>query len=54
MKYVLKRIENGREVNAAEGDSLSGMRKLVENSKEFFKEGYVIYEMKAVEYGVHK
>ena len=51
MKYVLKRIENGREVTTVEGDSLPGMQEIVKSSNGLFKEGYVIYEMRPVEYG---
>ena len=51
MKYILKRIENGNEVTTAEGDSLSGMRSVVKNSIGLFREGFVIYEMKPVEWG---
>jgi hypothetical protein len=53
MKYMLTRFENGREVIVVHGDcSLENMRKMVENSPDLFKHGYVIYEMNAVEYGV--
>jgi hypothetical protein len=51
MRYILKRIENGNEVTTAEGDSLSGMRSVVKNSSGIFKEGFVIYEMKPIEWG---
>ena len=50
MRYLLKRIENGNEVTTAEGDSLSGMRSVVKNSTGIFDEGFVIYEMKPVEW----
>ena len=51
MRYLLKRIENGNEVTTAEGDSLSGMRDIVKNSTGIFDEGFVIYEMKPIEWG---
>ena len=51
-KYLLKRYENGNEVTVAEGTDLSGMKNIVNNSPSLFKNGYVIYEMKIVEYGV--
>lgn len=51
-KYLLKRYENNREVTVAEGSDLSGMRSVVNNSPSLFKNGYAIYEMKLVEYGV--
>ena len=51
MRYLLKRIENGNEVTTAEGDSLSGMRDVVKSSTGIFDEGFVIYEMKPIEWG---
>lgn len=51
-KYLLKRYENGSEVTVAEGSNLAGMRSIVNNSPGLFKDGYVIYEMRLVEYGV--
>ena len=51
MRYILTRYENDREIIVTHGDcTLDSMRKTVENSPEFFKDGYVIYELKAVEY----
>ena len=47
----MKRMENGNEVTTAEGDSLDGMRSVVKNSSGIFKEGFVIYEMKPIEWG---
>jgi hypothetical protein len=52
-KYLLKRYENGNEVTVAEGSDLSGMKSIVNNSPSLFKNGYAIYEMKLVEYGVY-
>ena len=55
MNYMLTRYENGREVITTYGDcTLESMRRTVENSPETFREGYVIYEMKPVEYGIQK
>ena len=51
-KYLLKRYENNREVTVAEGSDLSSMKSIVNNSPSLFKDGYAIYEMKLVEYGV--
>ena len=50
MKYIVYNYENGREHMVAETSSLEGARSLVENSRDFFKDGYVIYEKKVVEY----
>ncbi|MBO6254271.1 MAG: hypothetical protein J6O49_11545 [Bacteroidaceae bacterium] len=53
MKYILTRYENGREIIVTHGDcTLDSMKKTVENSPEFFKDGYVIYELNVVEYGL--
>ena len=53
MKYMLTRFENGKEIIVVHGDcSLESMRQTVENSKGLFKGGYVVYEMKPVEYGI--
>ena len=51
MKYMLARIENGNEVVICYGSSYEGMKRTVENSKDMFREGYVIYELNMVEYG---
>ena len=50
MKYILMRIENGNEIMMAHGTSLEGMRSIVRNSPQMFKEGHIIYETKIVEY----
>lgn len=53
MKYILTRYENSREIIVTHGDcTLDSMKKTVENSPEFFKDGYVIYELNVVEYGL--
>lgn len=53
MKYILARYDKGREIIVTSGDcTLDSMRKTVENSPEFFKDGYVIYELNVVEYGL--
>ena len=44
-KYILRRIENGREVTTMECDDLESARK----QGEAFNEGYAIYETKLVE-----
>ena len=44
------KIENGNENMIAHGTSLEGMRSIVRNSPQMFKEGYVIYETRVVEY----
>jgi len=49
-KYLLKRYENGNEVTVAEGSNLASMRDIVNNSPGLFKDGYVIYEMRLIEY----
>ena len=55
MKYILTRYENGREVITSHCDcTLDSIKKTVENSPEFFKDGYVIYELNVVEYGIQK
>jgi len=46
-RYVLMRIENGKETMVMQCDSLESARK--QGSE--FKEGYSIYETKLVEYG---
>lgn len=51
MKYIVCNYENGSEHKVAETSSLEGARSIVENSLNFFKEGYVIYESKIIEYG---
>ena len=50
--YLLTRFENDRETEICRGTSVEGLRKLVENSQRFFKDGYCIYELKLVEYGI--
>lgn len=50
MKYLLYNYENGREHLVAQGGTLESMRSIVDNSVGFFKDGYVIYEAKVVEY----
>ena len=50
MRYILMKIENGNENMIAYGTSLEGMRSIVRNSPQMFKDGYVIYETRVVEY----
>lgn len=52
MKYLLKRLENGREVTVAEGDNLAGMHEMIANSKGLIMGGYIIYEMTPISYGL--
>ena len=50
MKYLVYNYENGREHLVAEASSYDGAKSIVKNSQNFFKDGYVIYEAKVVEY----
>ena len=50
MKYYLYNYENGREHLVAQGLTKESVKSVVENTPEFFKDGYVIYEAKVIEY----
>jgi hypothetical protein len=50
MKYYLYNYENGREHLIAQGSTKESVRSVVENSPDFFKNGYAIYEVNVVEY----
>ena len=48
MKYYLYNYENGREHLIAQGSTKESVRSIVENSPDFFKNGYAIYEANVV------
>ena len=51
-KFILTRFDCGREVQIASGNTLEGMRSIVDNSSPgIFNEGYAIYETHLVERG---
>jgi hypothetical protein len=49
MRYYLYNYENGREHFVAYGDSYESVKSIVESSRDFFKNGYVIYEARKKE-----
>lgn len=50
MKYYLYNYENGREHLIAQGLTKESVKSIVDSSPDFFKDGYVIYEAKVIEY----
>ena len=50
MKYYLYNYENGREHLVAQGFTYDSVKGIVDSSEDFFKDGYVIYEAKVIEY----
>ena len=49
MRYYLYNYENGREHLVAQGESYESVKSIVESSRDFFKNGYVIYEARKKE-----
>ena len=50
MRYYLYNYENGREHLVAQGFTYDSVKSIVDSSEDFFKDGYVIYEAKVIEY----
>lgn len=47
--YLLTRFENGHEVEVCYGSTFEGMKKIIESSEDFFKDGYSIYGISLIE-----
>ena len=47
--YLLTRFENSHEVEVCYGSTLEILKKVIESSEDFFKNGYSIYKVTLVE-----